>query len=248
MIVTCPNCQTRYRVDDTELGAATERRMRCASCGHLWRYSIGAANAFGRAAAEATPARPAAAPLRQEPEPPVVPPFRFEIETDPQRYPGGPAAQPQPQPPVPAELPSAARRRGQRATGVLLVITAVGLVLAAILARDLIVLLFPATAPVYETLHLVAPAGSGLEITVAEPQHSTDSLTVEGDIVNRGSAVQTVPRLEVTLRNGGGTYLDSRVIEPPARQLQPGATAHFSAVFQHPSITAIGAEVTFATQ
>jgi predicted Zn finger-like uncharacterized protein len=35
MIVTCPQCATRYHLDPEALGSAG-RRVRCASCGHRW--------------------------------------------------------------------------------------------------------------------------------------------------------------------------------------------------------------------
>lgn len=35
MIITCENCGTRFRVDESKLGA-TGRMVRCASCAHVW--------------------------------------------------------------------------------------------------------------------------------------------------------------------------------------------------------------------
>ncbi|MGH7095153.1 MAG: zinc-ribbon domain-containing protein, partial [Stellaceae bacterium] len=38
MIVTCPECATRYRVADDALDAPHGRRVRCARCGHVWLH------------------------------------------------------------------------------------------------------------------------------------------------------------------------------------------------------------------
>lgn len=36
MIVICPECTTRYRVDEDAFGPSSGRRVRCAQCGHVW--------------------------------------------------------------------------------------------------------------------------------------------------------------------------------------------------------------------
>jgi len=38
MIVTCPECATRYRVTGDALDAPHGRRVRCARCGHVWLH------------------------------------------------------------------------------------------------------------------------------------------------------------------------------------------------------------------
>jgi predicted Zn finger-like uncharacterized protein len=38
MILVCPACQTRYKVDDEALKRPSGRAVRCASCGHSWQH------------------------------------------------------------------------------------------------------------------------------------------------------------------------------------------------------------------
>ncbi len=38
MIVACPTCHTRYKVEDEAVSRASGRTLRCASCGHSWHY------------------------------------------------------------------------------------------------------------------------------------------------------------------------------------------------------------------
>lgn len=38
MILVCPACETRYRVAAAALERPAGRRLRCANCGHSWRY------------------------------------------------------------------------------------------------------------------------------------------------------------------------------------------------------------------
>jgi predicted Zn finger-like uncharacterized protein len=254
MIVTCPACRTRYLVDDAELGGDAGRRVRCASCGNLWRYSSVAA-AIQTAVAEATaeveaaayvpPPAAAYAPATTAGAPPPGSALRAEPGT--QALPR-PAGQPAPvRPAVVVELPGATRERGGRAGILGLIVFVAALALIAVLARDRIMATYPPAAPVYEALRLTEPPGTGLEIT-SSVTRTSDSLIVAGDITNGSAVPRPVGRLRVSLRDGARTDLETRIIDLPANQLPPGATAHYSTIFEHPSITATAADVVFATE
>src|SRR4051812_17248968 len=79
MIVTCPNCRTRYLVEDAALGSAAGRRVRCASCGNLWTYSS-EAEAIHTAVAELTAESAMATTTPGGPRPPE--PGRAELRID----------------------------------------------------------------------------------------------------------------------------------------------------------------------
>jgi|SRR5579863_4083733 len=242
MIVTCPACQTRYLVDDADLGGERGRRVRCASCGNLWHYSPDRA-AIQMAMADVTAMVEAAAVMSPTAvSAPVAPALRAEPGTQARPRPAGPTVLPRPS--VAVE-PAAARPRSATASLLVLIALLAALVLLAIIARDRIMAAWPSAAAVYAMLHLTQQSGAGLELTVT-PTRTRDSFVVDGNIVNSGATPLPVPPLRITLRDGNKNDLDSRVVDPRVDQLGPGATAHFTTTFEHPSITAIGADVTFA--
>ena len=249
MIVTCPACETRYVVDDAALGGAAGRRLRCASCGNSWRYSPeqeAIHEALAETAAGAHPHPPAAAPVGPAaPNAAAAASDAAEERAEPHLEPPvleGPALSPLPA--VDIERP-AGIRPGVVAGGLALLAVA-ALVLVAMFGRDRIVALWPAAGQFYAAFSPADRPGTGLNVSVT-PTRTTDGLVIDGDIVNNAPQPRPIPRLRVTLRDGNKADLESRVIAPPVAQLGPGATAHFNTTFEHPSITATGVAVTFAT-
>jgi predicted Zn finger-like uncharacterized protein len=252
MIVICPNCKTRYRVDDAVLGEAAERRVRCASCGNLWSHSTRAEAvpaAFAGLTAEGATAT--ATPMHEgRPRAgPDGPRAETAIQSGP--HPAGPTALGRPSVAVEAPAPDASRRaarpggRGVWAVVLGLIVIVAGLVLVAYFGRDSIVALWPGAAPVYRTLQLTEQPGAGLEVK-ATPKRTSEALVIDGNIVNSAGQSRRVPRLRVTLRDGNKSNLESRVIDPPVDRLAPGASARFNTTFDHPSSTATEVAVTFA--
>ena len=248
MIVTCPACQTRYLVDEAELTSEAGRRVRCASCGNLWHYSAEAA-LIQMAVAEATAEVEAAAVAGATIAPPTAVPSQVAPAPALRAEPGT-RVQPPPRPatairPAATVAPPTAEGRPIAATfGFGLLVMAVSLVLIAVLMRDRVVAIFPVAAPLYERLHLSEPAAVALRLT-STLTRTADSAIVAGDIVNGTAVPQNVPRLRVTLFDGTRSELESRVIEPPVTELPPGLTVHYDATFEHPSITAVAADVGF---
>jgi len=279
VIIACPACQTRFQVDDAALAGGAGRRLRCASCGHLWSFA--SAPSVEPKAAAIEPAVPTT-PLREEPvfraaagepvspvwsaeperrieprldEPvaelsrgdnaerriePAAPEMRLEAATNDA---SGPVVLPRPA--VAAES-SAARHYWPIVGSVALTAFVAASLLVAIFARERIMAVWPATTRFYASLDLVAPPGAGLEVTLS-PSRTADTLVIDGNIVNGAAVPRPIPRLRLTLRDGNRADLVSQVIDPPVPRLLPGASAHFNAVFDHPSLTATKVDVTFAT-
>ncbi len=111
MIISCPSCTARFKVDADSIGS-DGRVVKCSQCAHVWQArqeddeteSLAAA----RAAAQPSPPpqpepepEPAPEPA-PEPEPPAAPPAAPEPETTAEAAPDAASAEEEPPPPPPA--------------------------------------------------------------------------------------------------------------------------------------------------
>ena len=240
MILSCPSCSARFRVDADQLGVAG-RKVRCAKCGHVWHATPeqdesgesggAAAGASGDGGAElaGTAADEAAADDDLPDEPPPFESFeamREQMAGERRararaRAAGGPPAKP--------------RARWRAVLGWLVLLAAVGGILGgAWYARYSIVGTFPTAARLYDMagipINTVAP---GLRIQDVRPsrrlEDGTSVLVLTGRVINDTESTQPVPALRVSLKGADGTVLETWRIAANSAAVPPGGSTAFKA-------------------
>jgi predicted Zn finger-like uncharacterized protein len=210
MILTCPQCSTRYHVDAMALGAAG-RTVRCASCGQRWSVT-----------------------------PPADTPQVVEFGTP------APATVPRVRPVAATEQEN---RRSISLIGWLVAVLVVLLVASAVIGRNEIVAGFPASALIYQKLHLPITLDHGLqfeEITSTRLQEGGIAvLVVEGAIVNVTPNDRPVPPIRITLLDSGGRQLQEELFRAKEQHLEPGAKTSFSGRVVNPADRARNFSITF---
>jgi predicted Zn finger-like uncharacterized protein len=213
MILTCPQCSTRYHVDAMALGAAG-RTVRCASCGQRWSVT-----------------------------PPADTPQVVEFGTP------APATVPRVRPVAATEQEN---RRSISLIGWLVAVLVVLLAASAVIGRNEIVAGFPASALIYQKLHLPITLDHGLqfeEITSTRLQEGGIAvLVVEGAIVNVTPNDRPVPPIRLTLLDSGGRQLQEELFRAKEQHLEPGAKTSFSGRVVNPADRARNFSITFEVE
>src|SRR5690606_27204638 len=205
MILTCPECATRYFVPDESLGASG-RRVRCHSCGHTWRAS-------------AEEPLDLVNPDAEEPAPP---------RTDFARRPEAAAELSAPELPKAFRARAEQQRRLRRAAAhgaVWAGISAafIGLLAAGWLFRVDVVRTFPRAGAAYAAVGLKVNA-TGLDFEAVSARAAPDdpaSVVVSGAIRNVDDAAMPIPAVRVSLLDDEGARIVSRVIRVDAGALAP---------------------------
>jgi predicted Zn finger-like uncharacterized protein len=219
MILTCPDCATRYFVDEGKLGPQG-RKVRCTACGNAWRAEVESDPL------DLTPA-PVFAPVPDAPA----------------------AARPAEDLPKTFRAQQEARRRTRQAmaAGAVWACLAAGFVvvmLAAVVFRVQVVRLWPRTAGAYAALRLpVNPLGLSPEGVQATPglQGGHAMLFVRGLERNVEATSRAPAPLRVSLYDKAGARLASQVVRLDGEPLKPGEARPFQAGFADPPLA--GAQV-----
>ncbi|MFY8209282.1 MAG: MJ0042-type zinc finger domain-containing protein [Caulobacter sp.] len=248
MILTCPECASRYFVDDSKVGP-DGRVVRCASCGNRW-------TAFKDEAEEPLDLfeEPAATSARSQDD-------RDEASEE------AVAAEAE-EPPVSAlpgeELPKVFRARADAerrlraatATGVIWAGMAAAMavvVVAALIFRIDVVRIMPGSAGAYaavglpvNTVGLVIDAGS----IKAQPsmQEGRAAVTITGSIRNITEHEVIAPPLRVELLSKEEKRVAGQLAAAADAKIPPGEVRHFSITFLDPPRTAKDLQIAFATE
>ena len=220
MILDCPSCSAKFKVDPALLGE-TGRSVRCGSCGHSWHQMPLAPETEPSAEAPLVAAAESASPER--------PPRADSLDKlDEQRGRGQRRA-----------AVSSKKRATSGAVGwVLLVVFVLALAGGLVAARDMIVALAPGTAVYYESLGLRQTIGTGLDLRdVTSVRRTVDGerrLIVKGVIVNTSDRSLPVPRLQASLIDSDGARLGNWIFTADSSELPPGGVTTFETTAADP--------------
>ncbi|NNC38541.1 MAG: DUF3426 domain-containing protein [Hyphomonadaceae bacterium] len=233
MILTCPECATRFSVKSDAIGP-NGRTVRCSQCSVTWFASadpdILSLNEIKNS--------DAAVESYEEQEPEVT----ASVEFDDHEHGTEPSNEPHAVIRDKAEQKKARRRL--LGVGMIWLTTLTIIALAAFLAwlfRAQIVEKFPGTRSVYSAFGIEA-SNTGLIIQNIRTEYGdvdgTPVLFVEGEIENYDVQTRDVPMVQIKFKNDNDEVIATWAIEPPKTKLQKGETQTFSGQYPNPPIDA----------
>ena len=229
MILTCPECASRYFVDDDSIGPAG-RSVRCSSCGARW-------TAHAEDAVELV-------------APPPTPELKPAIEAEPVESEPSPVAETLPR--VFRERAATRQKvREAMAAGAVWAGLAAGFVLllglTALLRQD-VARIWPRTAGAYAAVGLpVNLVGLIIENQHAQPQlqdgHAV--LLVSASLRNIRDRPVIAPPLRISLLNPAGRSLAVKIADPDGARIPPGEARRFVINMLDPPVSATDVDITF---
>jgi predicted Zn finger-like uncharacterized protein len=249
MILTCPECASRYFVDDSKVGA-TGRVVRCANCGARWTAKNDEAqDLFEPPAGGPSPSDAPAAPGDAANGAAASASADSEIEPPVSALPG-------------EELPKVFRARADAdrrlreatATGVIwagMAAAMASLLVAAVIFRIDVVRLWPSAAGAYAAVGLpVNNVGLVIESLKAEPslEDGHAAVTISGVLRNIQDRPVSAPPLRLSLLNGQGKRVAGKIAAAADPLIPPGETRHFAITILDPPLTAKDLEIGFALE
>lgn len=217
MILTCPDCATRFSIKAGMLGPAG-RKVRCSRCGHVWHQDPRPDDdartiAVGRTFADALADTGAD-------EPTEVRPFTPRRET---------------------ARAVAGKGEGRRlpAGWIGFGVAVAALLAGTVLGRDAVVAAWEPAALLYRTIGMPVEApGAGLELPVPElevrRENGTATLVLAGRVVNASDRERAVPPIIATARGADGEPVHTWTIMASHERLLPGEIAIYQSAEPDP--------------
>jgi predicted Zn finger-like uncharacterized protein len=250
MILTCPECATRYDADSAKFPAAG-RKVRCAKCGHVWHQP-------GPAQVDETLFEPVNAPepeTKPEPAPAPAPEEVKAQDVSPAEAVAAirrSAREQKPEPviavdkaPKPANAPKSSGGAA-RAIGTILgwaTLNAVILVIcfSAAMYRQQIVGLWPKSASLFAKLGMGVNA-RGLEFIdvhhASQVEDGQPVLLITGQLKNVSNKIEKVPPIRVVLSDDAQRPLFAWEFVPSKHVLAPGSVVAFHTRLSNPPAAA----------
>jgi predicted Zn finger-like uncharacterized protein len=231
MILTCPECRTRYRADTVEF-PAEGRKVRCAKCGHLWHHAPPEPDQDAQSEA--------AVMLAAQPQ-----------ASDHSAADGSPATAPDA-----ARQTRPSRTSWAEQLGLLFGWLALAAMIfligwTGVRFRQEIATLWPQSSSVFATFGVAVDA-HGIAIDDwsyhREVENGQPVMVVMGRFVNRSSRELTVPPVRVSLTDDDQRELYNWTYTPPQPILQPGESLPFSMRLPSPPPAARHLQLRFAGQ
>jgi len=254
MILTCPECSTRYLAKDGAIGP-NGRTVRCAKCETTWFVSADADEMALRdnqqgadiTAMDPPPMPAAAGGLSENPFQDVADQdFAADVETAGfAATPSLSAAEQGAHVTIRDKADRKKRNARMRSVAMIWAVPLAMLVTASILAyvfRQDIVNRVPATATLYKSLNIPVTF-SGLDFDEVMSDYVTVNgetvLVVNGSLRNVTDKPRQVPMVELSFHDVGGNKLLSWYVETETKQIQPRARVEFISEYPNPPVDAV---------
>jgi predicted Zn finger-like uncharacterized protein len=242
MILTCPECATRYQTDAAKFPSGG-RSVRCAKCGHVWHQA---------------PPQPEPDEETFVPEPAPAAPVYERVETpfvteEPSyREPLPSRITPDPDPYVekPAMAPGVTRRLGLVIGWALFITVVLAIGWAGLTFRQEIAAAWPQSASLYNGIGM--PVNTrGIEFQKvayhSEEEGGQPVLAVTGELVNISEHALPVPqKIRVGVSDEQKREIYSYTFVPDVKTLEPGQAVPFRTRLANPPSAARNLEVRFA--
>lgn len=234
MIIACPLCSTRFRLDPTAL-LPSGRALRCGKCKHEWR--------------EPPPDTPES-PDEAAPDDAAAPDSAAAPE---------PLARPAAAAAGKASIKAGAKGKPAKGQGALsglaagwiaLLVFVVVVAGAFIFGRQPIIAAYPQMDRLYKLVGMTDPPGTGLSLEKVASDRRTVSgarvLFITGQVINVSDQVRKLPTLRASLTDAKGKELLFWLFSSTGEELQPGESAPFETSTSDPPDGAANISITFA--